>query len=468
MSTKSYVTTINNKRVYDFYKKNTNISIETMNLILLDFLDQMGNDMNKVLSNTMFEDILSNVKTIKEQVSTFNDNFSLKLHEHNKSFVDSTKMIIGMSTSENTDKIMQLLNKNTESFIDKINISIPKSQESVSLKIQDNLSLFNREIKDTVKEYLSENNSGSNITTLVSSLDNKFANMQQPLLSFISASQEQITNKLSSIHDQSIGNKTQNDKLMTDLNDFLSKYKCSSQFKGQCSENMLETILNGMYPTASIINTTSLKASGDFIIKREGKNDILIENKNYEANVNLDETKKFIRDINEQKTHGIMMSQYSGISSKPNGFIEINDSKVLIYLHTVEYSKERIKMAIDIIDNLSDKLDEIKSFEQNDGIIIKKEVLDSINEEFQKFIIQKESALSTLKEFNKKLCIQIEDMKLPDLSSYLNDKFASIQNQQFNCDVCNMGFTNRRSMASHKKIHKKQKKDDSEIIEINA
>ena len=28
----------------------------------------------------------------------------------------------------------------------------------------------------------------------------------------------------------------------------------------------------------------------------------LFENKNYEANVNLDEIKKFLRDVNEQKT----------------------------------------------------------------------------------------------------------------------------------------------------------------------
>ena len=62
--------------------------------------------------------------------------------------------------------------------------------------------------------------------------------------------------------------------------DFLNKYKSSSQFKGQCSENMVETILNKMYPTAEIINATAFKASGDFIIKRTDGPDIMIENKN--------------------------------------------------------------------------------------------------------------------------------------------------------------------------------------------
>lgn len=439
-----------------------------MNLILLDFMEQMGNDMTKVLSNTLFEEILSNVKNIKQQVSSFNDNFSLKLHEHNKSFIDSTKLIVGMASSENSDKVIQLLNKNTDSFIDKINIAIPKSQESVSLQIQEKLSLLNNDLTSSFKDFLSQNSSESNIKDLMSSLDNKIINMQQPLLTFISTSQEQITNKLISLREESITSKSHNDKLMNDLTDFLSKYKSSSQFKGQCSENLLENILNQLFPTGSIINTTALKASGDFILKREDKNNILIENKNYESNVNLDEIKKFIRDVNEQKTHGIMMSQHSGIVSKPNGFIEINDGKVLIYLHSAEYSKERIKMAIDIIDNLSEKLDELSTLDNNDGLIIKKDILDNINDEFQKFIIAKESALTILKEFNKKLSNQIEDMKLPDLSTYLNDKFASIQNQQFICDFCNVGFTNKRSLASHKKIHKKSKKDDEEILHVNA
>ena len=241
---------------------------------------------------------------------------------------------------------------------------------------------------------------------------------------------------------------------MSDLNEFLTKYKSSSQFKGQCSENMLGNVLNKMYPTAEVLNTTALKASGDFLLKREGKQTILIENKNYEINVNLDEIKKFLRDVNEQKMHGIMMSQYSGIVSKPNGFIEINDGKVIIYLHNVDYSAEKIKMAIDVIDILSERLEEISNVEEMDGYVVKKDVLDKINVQFQIFLNQKEIVLSTVREMNRKLIAQIDDMKIPDLSIFLNEKYASIQNQQFTCEVCNLPFQNKRSLAAHKKCHK--------------
>jgi len=429
----------------------------------LDFMEQLGNDMTKVLSNSVFGEILGNVKEIKQQVNLFNDNIGIKLQQHNKDFIETTKLVIGASSSENTDKITQLLNRNTDSFIERINFNIPKTQDETNKKIQDNFVVFQKTINEDIKTYLSQNNSETSFKEFIASLDSKITAMQQPIYTFISSNQEQINTKLNSLRDESVVNKSANDKVMSDLNDFLTKYKTSSQFKGQCSENMLGNVLNKMYPTAEVINTTALKASGDFILKRTDKQTILLENKNYEANVNLDEIKKFLRDVNEQKTHAIMMSQYSGIVSKPNGFIEINDGKVIIYLHNVDYSSDKIKMAIDVIDILSERLEEISNVEEMDGHIIKKDVLDKINDQFQLFLNQKEIVLTTIKEMNKKLTNQIEDMKIPDLSLFLNEKYASIQNQQFTCEFCNLPFQNKRSLAAHKKIHKGSKVGEAEI-----
>ena len=445
---------INNRRVYEFYNKNPNINIETMNLLLLDFINQIGTDMTKVMSNTLFGEILSNVKDIKQQVNSLTDTFSIKIHECNKDFMDTIKLVIGASTSENIDKIRTLLNKNTDEFVEKINVCIPKTQEVSTNAIQEKLLSIKESINVDIKTFLSSTNNSTSMTDFIDKLDSKIVALQQPIYAFLSSSQEQLTNKIDHLKDETNVNKTKNDELMTDLGDFLNKYKSSSQFKGQCSENMVETILNKMYPTAEIINATALKASGDFIIKRTDGPDIMIENKNYEANINIDEIKKFIRDANEVKTHAIMMSQFSGIVSKPNGFIEINDGKVLIYLHNVDYSQDKIKMAIDIIDNLSVKLDEISNLEENSGYTISKDSLERINDEYQKFQNQKETLTITVKDMNKKLLSQLDDFKLPNLSVYLNDKFASIQNQQHICEFCNAPFQTKRSLASHKKIHK--------------
>jgi hypothetical protein len=209
-----------------------------------------------------------------------------------------------------------------------------------------------------------------------------------------------------------------------------------------------------MFPTASIENTTSHTASGDFMIHREGYQDILIENKNYERNVDLDEIKKFIRDVNHKECSGIMMSQLSGIVSKPNFFIEIHNGKVLVYLHKVYFSKEQIKTAIDVIDHLSSRLSTIVTSEEEHGINIRKEVLDRINEEVQLFIKNKELLATTIKESTRKMLAQVDEFQLPTLTLFLNDKYASVQNQSFVCETCNHSFPTKKGLAMHKKVHK--------------
>ena len=78
--------------------------------------------------------------------------------------------------------------------------------------------------------------------------------------------------------------------------------------KGQFGENQLETVLNQLYPTGEILNTTGTPASCDFRVNRQDLPTILFETKNYDRNVTIDEVKKFIRDIDQQKCHGIFLS----------------------------------------------------------------------------------------------------------------------------------------------------------------
>ena len=168
-----------------------------------------------------------------------------------------------------------------------------------------------------------------------------------------------------------------------------------------------------------------------------------------------------------------MISQISGIVAKPDFFIEIHDGQhVLVYLHQVNYSKDKIKTAVDIIDNLSEKLSSIANFEGENGIAIKKEVLDRINDQFQLFKTQKDMLINTSKDIQKRLITQIEEMSLPDLKIFLDDKYASIQNQQFICTVCNQAFLNKKALASHKKAHsnkgKKGSSDDETEIFIDV
>jgi len=452
--TEKYLMTVNNKRIHDYYKKNSSIDFESINLVLLDFMDKISHDMSKVLQNTLQGQLLQEVKDIKGQLSLFQENILSKVSETNKSFVETLKLLLSMNSSEHSDKVVQLLQKHSESFIDKISNLLPKTQEETQRKIQDQLVLLQKTMQCDFQQFMIQSKPETNLSEFLSTFDTKLSVLQQPIFQMIQSNQEQVSTKLSTVKDELLVNKTTNERLYSEMSEFLHKYKASSQFKGQYSEHMLETILTEMFPTASIENTTSQTASGDFMIHREGYQDILIENKNYERNVDLEEIKKFIRDVNHKECSGIMMSQLSGIVSKPNFFIEIHNGKVLIYLHKVFFSKEQIKMAMDVIDHLSSRLSTIVTNEEEHGFNIRKEVLDRINEEVQLFVKNKELLATTIKESSRRMLAHVEDLQMPTLTLFLNDKYASVQNQAFVCETCNHSFPTKKGLAMHKKVHK--------------
>ena len=450
-STKDYKLSISNKRIWDFYNSNKNINFEAVNLIFLDLIEKINNDMSNTITSTINNEILSHVKDIKGNVGSITNSLIVKFHEINKEYIDNMKLIISSSSSENIEKLTGTLEKNTEMFVYKINQEIPKTHQDLNNKMKESFESFQQTIINDIKEQLKTSiNKEDTYKEFISGIDTKI----QPLNALITANQNQMVASLTNLKESNIISQSNQNKVIEELGDFLNKYRTNSNFKGKSSENMLELVLNKIFPTSEVINSSSsLKLSGDFMLKREGKQTILIENKNYDLAIQKEGVEKFLRDIRFNKCNGIFMSQHSGIQYKPNFFIEIENNCVLIYLHNVEYSEEKIKTAVDIIDKLSDKLVEL-SIDDAEGITIDKDILDKINVEFQVFMSHKENMIFNLKEMQKTFLSQFEDLNMPNLSIFLNSKFASMQNQKWSCDICNEAFTKKASLASHKKKHK--------------
>jgi len=451
-----FTITLTNKRIFEFYKKNETISFETMNLLFLDFIEKLNSDLTQTINTSTNLEVLGIVKDLSSQVFQLNANvssisssISLKFHETNKDYLENIKLLFESSSSYNSDKMSTIMDKNNEIFFNKIAEAIPKNNESLLNKLETNL----KEVKQSIfQELTKQENNPEAIKEYLTSLDSRLQTLQTPILSFIGANQEQVLSNLNAIKEKGLIENEKQERVLNVLEEFLNKYKSNVTCKGQYSENMLQSILNKMFPSMEIVNTTGSKASGDFIMKRDSIPFILFENKNYESNVNLEEIKKFLRDVNEQRCNGILMSQSSGIVCKPDFFIEIHDGSVLVYLHNVEYSQEKIKVAVNIIEHLSSKLSEMNV---KDGNNIDKDVLDNINKEYQTFLNQRAFIVETCKTFHKNVIAQIENLKMPDLGMYLNSKYASIQNQEFVCDECGACFSKKASLASHKKSHKK-------------
>jgi hypothetical protein len=466
---------IKNKKIWNFYNDNKNIDIETANLFFIDFFENIFNhstknmdkNINAQILNYMNENqkqidsIKSNLSTMNESVTKLNNEFTnnmmLQFMNLKKEYIDDVKQIITNSSLTTNDKISSLIDKNNNHIIDKttllINDIMPKNMENVNKQMQSTIKNFYSLIMEETKTLSKENSNEKSFNEFISKLDTKYSTMlqsiQQPLFSFFTASENRINNNIDLLKESSYNSTLTQNKLSVELTEFLGKYKNSSN-KGKYGEHNLCNLLNSIYQNAEIKDTTSLKSSGDFIMKRLDKPTILFENKEYDRNIDRDEIAKFIRDIEMQNVSGVFISQFSGITFKENFQIDINKGNVLMYIQNCDYSSDKVKLAVDIIDNLYSKIQDLNVDDENNTI--SKDILDSINDEYQCCISQKETMMTILKDFNKKMSSQIEDIKFPELDKYLSQKYAYVKTRCFTCDICN-NFTagSKQSLSAHKR-----------------
>lgn len=460
---------VRNKKLVSFYSDNPSIDFEAVNLLFLDLIEKLTLDMNSTMTSTINSQILSSVNELKQDNKSIHSNIKLlsselnnsinsKFQDSKREYIEETKNIIYNNFSHNNDLISNLLSQNTSQLVDKttllLNDIIPKSNETQYRQLESSMTVFQKSIEEDTKKLLNAVDKEDSLDKFYNIFETKSNNLLlQPLYSFINATEERINKNVSSINDNN--NISSHKKIFTDLSDFLGKYRNSS-YKGQFGENQLQTVLNQLYPTGEIINTTGIPASCDFRVNRQNLPTILFETKDYDRNVTIDEVKKFIRDIDQQKCHGIFLSQHSGITSKQNYQIDIKGPNILVYVHNVDYCPNTIKIAADIIDSLSDKLSEIE--DSNEIISIPQEVLDDINKEYATFIERKSKIIEYSKEFIKKLSTDVDDIKFPSLSKYLSTKCGSILNDEtITCDICHQfKANNNKALAAHKRACKRK------------
>jgi hypothetical protein len=394
---------ITNEKIISFFKENETIHPETAFLLLIDFFEKIGKNNHLFSSSSSSTSILS-------------------------------------SPSPPPPPILDV------SFL-----------EILKKEIQTQITTIIKEETKTINN--------DNFKECLHSLETRFSNtlvqnINLPIHNYIQSSEEKMSNKINSILDLNKENTFIQNKLYGEMNDFLNKYKVSSN-KGNYTEVQLQILLNQMFDNGQITNTSGVTSSGDFLLKRNGKPDIMFENKDYKVNVCVEEIRKFIRDANNIKSHSIFLSQHSGISTKNNYQIEVHKDIILVYLHNVEYSKEKIQIAVDIIDSLSPKLAEFNNQSGGENTI-NKFVLDEIYKEYQDFANHKDELIGIIKESNKKTMEKIEEMKFTSLEKYLSDKYASTINtkiklvNQLKCELCNFYVCNsKKSLSAHQRGCKK-------------
>ena len=450
---------ITDETIISFYKENASLDFVAMNHIFINILNSLSTNLSENVNTTMTSKIFSLVNDIHSNLNVIKSDIIIKFHESKKEYIEDLKTLFSNSSLTNNEKINTLIEKNNDSLLTKttllVNEIIPRNQEKNYLQIENCIKHFCSSItKDTSKLLELNTKDDGNIDDIINNIDSQFSKMittiQQPIFSFLQSSEERTSSGIQQVKEHLSINQNNQTKLTTELNDFLNKYKNNSSSKGNVSEAELYYMLQSIMPSDEIIKVSSDTASCDFKVVRMDKSKpaILFENKDYSRSVTTDEVKKFERDLQVQKIHGIFISQKSPITFKNQFQIDIINGLIHIYIPNAEYDTNKIKIAIDIIDSLSIKLYAINN--TSNEYSISKEDLDEILEEYKFFITQKLQMIDTIRSVTKQLIDKMEDIQLPKLKK-LFIKIGNIENDNdFKCTLCNSwSGKNKASLGAH-------------------
>ena len=241
-------------------------------------------------------------------------------------------------------------------------------------------------------------------------------------------------------------------KFITELTNIFNNFRDENSICQKHNNKYLLNILNKIYYSGELHISCKTNINGMIILKRQGKPNVLIENRDIENNVSSDDVQSFILAIEDQNCNGIFFSQKSGISTKKNYQIEIHNNNIIIFVHQSQYNPSRIEAAIDIIDQLSNKIRQFKN-SGGDDCTIPKDIMDAINNEYQLFISQKTAVIDVFKESQKKVLSQIDEIRFPTLDKFLSTKYsAPIKKPGLKCDLCkSFSANNLKALAAHKR-----------------
>jgi len=421
-------------------------------------MEKVFADANSTIHSHMMHAINENTNEIKRSIVSMNEMMVSVNNENKLNFFskmtdiknDYIREIIETTTS---DKMDQILEKNNAILMNKTAAVFNELFPKANAQVQEMLSQFHRSLSaDTAN--LMKSSDANTVKEFVQNFEMKTTMMmqtlQQPIYSFISASEERINNNLNGLKD---GSATQQ-KFFSEIEDFLNKFKSPKENNHQSfHNNQLSKILTKMYNSAEIHLQPSVANSGSILLKRLRKPNIIVENKDYPENISVDEINNFIALVEEHNCNGIFISQNSGISNKKNYQIDMINNNIVVYLHNVEYCSTKISSAVDIIDSLSAKLRTFKDTYKTDDVSIPKDILDTINNEYQLFVSQKNAVIDVMKESQKKVLSQLDEVKFPCLDKFLSTKYSlPVQKPGLKCEICKLfNANNLKALAAHKR-----------------
>lgn len=364
----------------------------------------------------------------------------------------------------NTKSLDNILAKQIIDNLDTLKDSLSKSKDQyihdLTNILHTNTTSGNQNITNMIKEH------SSNIQDKTKLILNEYIPKNNDIISnVISLTELRLREHLNEIKNITLINKDKQNKLDDDVNSLIHKLD-GAVGKGKISETSLELLLNNLFPSAEIVNSSTTKESADYILKRENLHDIRFENKNYTSNVPIKFVNNFKRDMELNNSSGIMLCQNFGIVSKNNYEFEIFNNNVYVYLHKVNYDPDKIKTAVDIIDHIKK---EIQNKEINKDIFIDRELFAKINAEFIKIIEKRDNIITNVKKYNELIVKDIRDIEFPTLRDFININSGSTESKKFKCEYCGIipPKNNLKALQTHYRFCDNLLKIKTNVLDIS-
>ena len=465
---------IKNKTIIEFYRENSNLDIVSMNLIFIDILKNLSSNLTNTMNSTVISKILSIVSDIDKNVNSFKSeiiyNFNDKLNQVKKDYIEDLKLQFNNNIQLNNDKISNMIDKNADTILTKtisvINDIIPRSQDKNYTLLENCIKSYCSLIEKDTKQLLETKTKENDNKVILDNIEKNFMMMvnsiQTPIFNLIKTTEEKTVDGFQKVNNEFLQQKVFHEKLTNELSDFLNKYKNNSSVKGLTSENELYYMLQSIFPSDELIRVSSETACCDFKVNRKTKDKptILFENKDYNRNVSTDEVNKFERDLQLQKHHGIFISQKTPITYKDNFQIDIINGLIHVYIPNANYDIEKLKIAVDIIDNLSTKLILIENSTEDNLYLTNKKELEELSFEYRIYANQKIEIQETINKMSKQLLEQLDKLQLPKFHNILI-KLGVIETAQLTCEFCGFEGKNKASIAAHIRCCKLNNKNNN-------
>ena len=486
---------IKDRTVIDFYKKH-NLDVTITNKIIIELLDKILTESQGTITTMITTEILSNIKNtnsemilLKHELNSMRNHQALlsgdikglsdlmmklnsdvsnsiisKLFDIKQSYIDDVKSILTNNDASNTLRLSSLLEKENNIMIEKtlrtINENIPKSNNESYKQIEQLMIKY--------KEELNKTNNSLSLESMISIIDNKYSqlidNIKTPMENYIN---EHVIKNINEMKEDNIKTKNSQEIINTKVVEYINKFDNSTD-KGNLSEAKLKFVLQNMFPSGELIDTSNDYHKCDLLLKRLNRKDLLIENKDYKVNVPKCEITKFVSDMSDynssthENANGLMISQNSGIALKNNFQIDVDGVNVMLYLHNCEYNQDLIQCAIDVIDHLTLLLKDINNKSDN-TCNISNDILSTINMEYSQFINKKISLKNYINDCTKKMTQQISELELPNLSLLLRQKYSTVIVSDLTCKHCEkyVGI-NKKALSVHYRNCIKVKNTDND------